>query len=264
MNNKNDYIKDGYLYDLDQRDNLIADIPFYIEYAQKNNGSILELGCGTGRVSIELAKAGHNITGLDLSQKMLEVYRDKITALPNEIQNRINIVNGNMSKFHLNKKYSLIIAPFRVFQALTDDIDIKNCLSCIKEHLENDGTFIINVFRPYKILDTDWCSGKKLQWEREDPRTGNYVIKSDLREKIDTKKQIIYPKFIYEIKDKQGNVVEIVEELELRYYYYDQLKTLLIDNGFTIDEEFGWYDKSEIENGRELIMICRQKGAYCI
>jgi len=262
--NRYDYIKDANLYDLDQRDIVVADIPFYIEYAQKSKGLILELGCGTGRVSIELAKAGFYITGLDLSQKMLEVYKDKIENIPNDVKNRIEIINGNMTNFNLEKRYSLIIAPFRVFQALTKEEDIKKCLSCIHKHLDNNGIFIINVFRPNKQLDESWCSEEKIQWEREDPRTGNFVIKKDLREKIDTRNQIIYPKFIYEIKDKEGNVEIITEELELKYYYYNQLKTILLQNDFEIIEEYGWYDKSRIEDGRELIMICRQKGAYCI
>ena len=78
MEIKNQYINTAKLYDLDQRDNLIADIPFYLEYAKKLNGKILELGCGTGRVSIELAKNGYFVTGLDLSESMLEIYKNKL------------------------------------------------------------------------------------------------------------------------------------------------------------------------------------------
>ena len=262
--NKHDYIKTANLYDLDQRDNLVADIPFYLEYAHRYKGCILELGCGTGRVSIELAKAGYFITGLDLSQKMLEVYEGKIKTLSKDVQNRINIINGNMANFNLDKKYSLIIAPFRVFQLLTVEDEINNCLNCIWKHLDDDGIFIVNVFRPNIILDESWCSGERIQWEREDPITGNLVIKKDVRERIDTIQQIIYPKFIYEVKDKEGNIEKITENLQLKYYYYDQLKSKLSSNDFDIIEEYGWYDKSPIETGRELIMVCKQKRAYCV
>ena len=262
-NIKNRYINTSKLYDLDQRDNLIVDIPFYMEYAKKQNGHVLELGCGTGRVSIELIKAGFSVTGLDLSEKMLEIYKDKIKALKNDEQKRVNIINGNMADFNIDRKFSLIIAPFRVFQALTEENDIKNCLNCIRKHLEINGVFIINVFRPKKDLDESWCSRENIQWERDDPKTGFHVIKKDVRERIDTKNQIIYPKFIYEIMDKNGNIEKIAEDLELRYYYYDQLKSILEENDFSITEEYGWYDKSDIRNGRELIMVCK-KGAYSV
>ena len=263
-NIKNRYINTSNLYDLDQRDNLIVDIPFYMEYAKKQNGYILELGCGTGRVSIELIKAGFSVTGLDLSEKMLDIYKDKIKDLEYDKQNNVNIVIGDMANFNLSTKFSLIIAPFRAFQALTKEEDIKSCLNCIRKHLDINGIFIINVFRPNKLLDESWCSGENIQWERKDPKTGFNVIKKDVRERIDTENQIIYPKFIYEIMHKDGNIEKIIEDLELKYYYYEQLKMVLEENGFTITEEYGWYDKSEIENGRELIMICKQNGAYSV
>lgn len=252
---KNRYVNSANLYDLDQRDILVVDIPFYIEYAKKQNGNILDLGCGTGRVSIALAKLGYAVTGLDLSEQMLEICRNKIKNLPKDIQQKIKIINGNMANFNIDKKFSLIIAPFRAFQALTNDNEIKNCLKCIKNHLENDGIFIVNVFRPYKILDESWCSGENIQWERDDEKNGTHVIKKDIREKIDTKNQIIYPSFIYEIRNKNGDIEKYTEQLELKYYYYEQLIKLLKENGFKILEEYGWYDKSRIENGKELIII---------
>jgi len=263
-NNKNDYIRNGYLYDLDHRDNLIDDIPFYIGYAHNYSKHTLELGCGTGRVSIEIAKSGFLVTGIDLSKEMLKVFQEKIENLPKDIKSRIIIQQGNMTNFNFDNKYSLIIAPFRVFQALTKDTDIKNCLKCINTHLEDNGIFIINVFRPNKVLDDSWVSNENIIFEQEDPRTGNYVIKKDIREKIDTINQIIYPKFIYEIKDKNGNIETVIEKLELKYYYYDQLKKLLEENNFIVTEEYGWYDKSTIINGRELIMICKKKGSYSV
>jgi 2-polyprenyl-3-methyl-5-hydroxy-6-metoxy-1,4-benzoquinol methylase len=149
---KNRYVNSANLYDLDQRDN-VADIPFYTEYAKRQNGNILDLGCGTGRVSIELAKLGYFVTGLDLSEQMLEIYKNKINDLPEKIQEKIEIITGNMAEFKMDTKYSLIIAPFRAFQALTKENDIQNCLKCIKDHLDGNGIFIINVFRPYKVLD---------------------------------------------------------------------------------------------------------------
>ena len=262
-NIKNRFIKTSNLYDLDQRDNLVVDIPFYLEYAKKQNGYILELGCGTGRVSIELIKEGFIVTGLDLSEKMLDIYKDKIKDLSNYKQNRANLIIGDMANFNIDSKFSLIIAPFRAFQALTKKNDIKNCLSCINKHLDHNGIFIINVFRPNKVLDESWCSGENIQWERNDPKTGFLVRKKDVRERIDTKNQIIYPKFIYEIQDKDGNIEKKYEDLELKYYYHDQLKTILENNNFIVTEEYGWYDKSDIRNGRELVMVCK-KGAYSV
>ena len=71
----------AWLYDVDNRDNLHDDIPFYLEYAKQQQGEILELGCGTGRVALALAADGFRVTGLDLSQQMLDVFRKKMAVM---------------------------------------------------------------------------------------------------------------------------------------------------------------------------------------
>ncbi|MHB1483071.1 MAG: class I SAM-dependent methyltransferase [Saccharofermentanales bacterium] len=61
------------LFDIDNRDNLYSDLPFYLDYAKAQKGEVLELGCGTGRVALTLAREGLKVTGLDLSDEMLDV-----------------------------------------------------------------------------------------------------------------------------------------------------------------------------------------------
>jgi ubiquinone/menaquinone biosynthesis C-methylase UbiE len=126
------YLKAAKYYDYDNRDNLTADIPFYLEYAEKTGKDILELGCGTGRVAIPIAEAGYTVTGLDLSDSMLEVFKTKLKSASEEAKSRIKYINSDMSNFSFDIKYDLIIAPFRAFQALTQDYDINNCLKCVR------------------------------------------------------------------------------------------------------------------------------------
>ncbi|MDD4774789.1 MAG: class I SAM-dependent methyltransferase, partial [Eubacteriales bacterium] len=215
---ENIYNNSAWLYDLDNRDHLSADIPFYLEYAKKQNGEILELGCGTGRVALALAAGGLHVTGLDLSQPMLDIFRDKLSARP-EYADKINLVYGNMRNFRLDKKFAMIIAPFRAFQAVTDDVDIFNTLLCVRGHLVNDGIFIVNVFNPRPVMDESWCYDETVQWERLDEHTGNYVVKKHRGDKIDTEKQIIYPRYIFEVTYPGGRTQRITEDLKLKYYY---------------------------------------------
>ncbi|HBL84426.1 MAG: methyltransferase type 12 [Clostridiales bacterium GWF2_38_85] len=253
---KNLFRNTAWLYDVDKRDNLQADIPFYIDYAKMQKGEILELGCGTGRVSIALARQCFKVTGLDLSIQMLDIFRAKTENEP-ELKDKITIVHGDMSDFNLQKKFSMIIAPFRVFQALTEDDVIKQSLRCIREHLTYDGIFIINVFNPRPVMDEGWCYPETVQWERLDENTGNYVVKKHWGDKIDTQNQIIYPHYAYEVTDKNGIKSRHTEDLKLKYYYDNQLSQTLENAGFRIKEKFGWYDKSTIEDcKRELIFIC--------
>ena len=242
------------LYDFDNRDNLRDDIPFYRDCAA---ASVLELGCGTGRVSLALAESGARVHGLDLSPHMLELFHEKLARADAEVRGRVTVTEGNMADFSLEERFALIIMPFRAFQALTEDSDIDGSLRCVREHLAPGGRFIINVFlpRPRRRMRR-WCYPERVQWERE-LDTGERIVKKHSGDRVDLKRQIIYPRFAYEVT-RPGGVTERVEEaFTLKYWYPRQLQKRLREAGFRIAESYGWYDRSPMKRGaREQIYVC--------
>jgi ubiquinone/menaquinone biosynthesis C-methylase UbiE len=94
------------------------DIDFYVSAAKEFAEPVLELGCGSGRVTLAIAQAGFRITGLDLSPKMLAQAEEKITKLPDEVRPRVTLLQGNMANFALHERFRLVIIPFRSFQHL--------------------------------------------------------------------------------------------------------------------------------------------------
>lgn len=250
----------AWLYDLDSRDNLRDDLPFYLEFAMKYPGEILELGCGTGRVALFLASKGIDVTGIDLSEQMLDVFKNKLGNVDNNSNmGKINLIHGNMKDFSLDKKFSMIVAPFRAFQAITDSNDVLNSLMCIRKHLDDEGIFIVNVFNPSPIMDESWIYPEKTQWKRVDEQTGNYVVKKHWGDKIDTVNQIIYPHFAFEVTYTNGKTERIVDDLPMKYYYSNQLRKVILDSGMSIIDEYSWYDKSPLD-GREIIFVCKRDG----
>ncbi|MCL2194533.1 MAG: class I SAM-dependent methyltransferase [Oscillospiraceae bacterium] len=238
----NTYQHAANFYDLDYQ--YAADIPFFRRYAQ--NGPVLELACGTGRVSIPLAQSGLRVHGLDLSPQMLDVFRAKLPQLAPDVRDRISITQGNMASFDLGEKFPLIIIPFRSFQALTEDADIAGCLQDARNHLAKDGRFIINCFVPQKGM-RKWCYPEKTHWERDG------VSCKSFGERIDTKRQIIYPVMVYEHGENQ----RIEEPLTLKYWYPRKLRKVLRDAGFRIVEQYGDYDGGKIKrHGGEQIYVC--------
>ncbi|MCL4459570.1 MAG: class I SAM-dependent methyltransferase [Chloroflexi bacterium] len=87
------------------------DLDFYLGYSRSADGKILELGCGTGRILIPTAVAGCRIVGLDLSEHMLARCRQKLRGQPREVQERVRLIQGNMTSFDLKETFSLITTP---------------------------------------------------------------------------------------------------------------------------------------------------------
>ena len=116
--------------------------------AHEAAGPVLEIGCGTGRVLIPTARAGVEIIGLDSSSKMLGACREKLALEPDEVQSRVKLAKGDIRRFDLNKRFHLVIIPFRPFQHLLSVEDQMRCLACVHKHLIDAGQLVFDVFNP--------------------------------------------------------------------------------------------------------------------
>ena len=96
------------------------DVAFYRDAVREFGDPVLELGCGTGRITMALAQMGKRVTGLDLSERMLERAALKRAALNKEERERVHLVQADMTRFDLGEKFQLIIIPFRPFQHLLE------------------------------------------------------------------------------------------------------------------------------------------------
>ncbi|MDH5806946.1 MAG: class I SAM-dependent methyltransferase [Candidatus Methanomethylicaceae archaeon] len=120
------------------------DIEFYRNEARKAQGKVLEIGCGTGRIYLELLKDGIDIYGIDISKKMLEELKKKAKIMGLTPKVRL----GDMRNFRFREKFSLIIVPFRSFlYNLTTEDQLKT-LKNFKRHLIKGGRLILNFFYP--------------------------------------------------------------------------------------------------------------------
>ena len=115
------------------------DTVFYVNSVKKYGDPALELGCGTGRITMAVAEAGYRIVGLDLSDKMLRRAEEKRATLRREARERVHLVQGDMTRFDLDEKYRVVIIPFRPLQHLLEVQQQKSCLESVRKHLWSDG-----------------------------------------------------------------------------------------------------------------------------
>jgi ubiquinone/menaquinone biosynthesis C-methylase UbiE len=130
-----------------------GEIEFYRGLASEvrgKGGSLLEIACGTGRVAIRLARDGTRTVGLDLSQKMLAVAREKSEGITN-----IRWVHADMCAFDLGETFDLVIIPGHAFQNLNTSQEQVACMQCIYRHLTPGGHLVVHLDHQ----DFGWLGG---------------------------------------------------------------------------------------------------------
>lgn len=236
------------------------DIEFFMDLAQESGGPILEVGCGTGRVLIPTARAGLQITGLDLSQHMLDVCRQVLENEPPEVQDRVTLIQNDMRNFSLGKTFSLVTTPFRPFQHLLTVEDQISCLTSIRNHLEPGGALILDIFNPSLQALTADNLGEEIGLEPEfTTPEGIKVLRFDKAVSRDLINQIIQVELIYYLTHPDGRKERLVHAFPLRYLFRFEAEHLLSLCGFEVEDLYADYQKNPLGSAYpgELIFVAR-------
>ena len=236
------------------------DVEFFVDFAQDSGGAVLEVGCGTGRVLIPTARAGIPITGLDLSDHMLEVCRQRLKDEPREVQDQVTLVQGDMRDFSLGKTFSLVTTPFRPFQHLLTVEDQISCLTSIRRHLEPGGTLILDIFNPSLKAITADNLGEEIGAEPEfTTPEGIKVLRFNKTISRDIINQIIQVELIYYLTHPGGQKERLVHAFPLRHLFRFEAEHLLSRCGFEVEDLYADYQKNPIgfTYPGELIFVAR-------
>lgn len=231
----------------DRMNDFDGDVAFYKSLALEAQGSILELCCGTGRLTIPLAKAGFDVTGLDFTLSMLDCARKK-----NE-ENGLDIefVQGDMRKFSLDKTFDFIFIPFNSIQNTYSMDDIVSIFNCIKRHLSPNGLFAFDIFNP----NLDYLVRKPDEkYEAKNFRTESGEEFSLVQTmSYDRAKQVNKVRWHINIGGETK-----VEELDMRVFYPQEMDAILTLNGFEIISKFGDFERGEFNSeSPKQIYVCR-------
>ena len=238
-----------------------SDIPFWVEMAQASGGPVLEIGCGTGRVLIPIARAGIDITGMDLSPFMLAVCRRNLAEEPAEVQSRVRLVEGDMRAFDLGRQFSLVTLPFRPFQHLTTAEDQMACLHGIHRHLLPGGRLVLDLFNPSLPYLVD--EGRQ-QEQGDGPEfampDGRRVVRCFRVTERDYFNQVQHVELIYYVTHPDGRNERLVHSFPMRYLFRFEAEHLLARCGFAIEALYADYDKKPYgsEYPGELIFVARK------
>jgi SAM-dependent methyltransferase len=229
---------------------LRKDIPFYIGQARKYGDPVLELACGTGRITIPLAEKGLRVTGIDLSPEMLAEARKKAA----EKGLAISWVEADIRDFSLPRKYNLILFPFNSIAHLTEPWDLEACFKRVRRHLSGRGRFIIQMFNPdLKILQRG-PARRHVAARYPDP-DGRGIVTITESNHYDRATQMNHLKWEFSLGKKRWT-----EDLDMRIYFPREMDALLMHNGFRIEHKYGDFDRSPFKSeSPNHILVCRAK-----
>ena len=223
-----DLIYDAGIYDA--MNTSTDDLPFYKRWLPKNKeANILELCCGTGRLTIPIAKDGYQVTGVDITPSMLQQAK---TKAKNEGL-KIKFIEADIRTLHLPEKYDLIFIPFNSIHHLYTNQSLFQAFSAVKKHLKNNGLFLLDCFNPdlQFIVEGEKERKEIAQYTTEDGR--NVHIKQQMKYESDT--QINRIEWHYYIN---GNF-HSTQNLDMRMYFPQELDAYLQSSGFKIVHKFG-------------------------
>ena len=226
------YDKIARLYDPWSR-SVVEDVPFYLDEARRSGGPVLELAVGTGRIAVPIAASGIPVVGVDLSEEMLQVARERAREIGAELDLRY----GDMRDPPVEGTFPLVLVPFRSMLHMETDADRRAVLRAIKRHLAPDGRLIFDVFAPAAddIEDTHgkWIEREPGIWER-----------ADWNEQTRT--------LVLRVRDETAE-----SEMSLAWLSMPEWRLLLAEEGFEVDALYGWFDRSPWAGGEDSIWVCR-------
>jgi SAM-dependent methyltransferase len=221
---------------------------FYLALAQQLGGPVLELGCGTGRITIPLARQGVNITGFDIVPEMLAQARQKAKELP------VHWIEADVRTFLLETRFSLIFATGATFQHLLTRSDQEAMLARVREHLTTEGHFAFDILlaRPKVMVTVE----EERDWFSYVDEHGRNVRVSG-NDYYDPIRQIRHETAYYRWRDEQGEEITRRERLVLRYIFPQEMEALLHYNGFKVLHCYeNWNLNPPTDESRVLVYQC--------
>jgi SAM-dependent methyltransferase len=237
----------GLLYDAVPAYVARSDVSFYVEEAARVGGTVLELGCGTGRILLPLARSGRLVTGLDGSEQMLARCAAKVLDEVAPVQARITLHHHDARSFQLGAMYDLVIAPFRIVQHLTTIDDQLRLLDAVAAHLAPGGRFLFDVFNPH-FAKLAAASGEEQEDTPELALPDGRTLRRTFRvTRVRWVEQVSEVELIYYVSAAPGAAAHrYVQSFDMRWYVRAELVHLLARAGFRVEEIHGNFDYSPL------------------
>lgn len=252
-----EHYADATLYDLAYRHRR-SDVHFYRLLADERlsfgaPSPIVELACGSGRLTLPLLKAGHTVIGLDRSVTMLAAASRRLRKLPVSRRNSCLLYRADMRSFALKTRVSFIVSAFHSLQHLVGDEELLACLKCVHDSLSPDGWFAFDVLPPHP----DWLNVLGgLRWS---PRTFRHPttglrVRHGTSHSYDPDTKALHMRLHYQPVDEEGRQLGEAQVVRLchRQFWPGDIERLLSEAGFDVLARYSDFNPAAVETRESL------------
>lgn len=236
---------------------LTADRRFYVALCRQIGGPVLELGCGTGRISRALAAAGLDVVGIDFATPMLVEARSKQQAA--RLPGRLEYRQGDIRTLRLRRRFPTVIAPFNVFMHLETPDAMQAALATVRAHLAHGGAFLFDVLMP-PVAQLTFHSGKVLRG-RACLSPGGQMLAYEEAFSYDplTQLQLIEARFV----EPTSRLVRETLTLQHRIWFPQELAFHFAAARFVTQGAFGAFDGAPLhaESSHQIYLLAPARAA---
>ena len=235
--------------------NLQHDVPFYLQLAEETGGPVVELACGTGRVLLPIARAGFEVTGIDMSQAMLDRLQAKLDREPLDVQSRVALKCADMRDYRFTRKFRLAFCTGNSFLHLLNTDDQLACLASVREYLADNGRLAISIFAPsyHRLAAPDETTTSLYR----DPESGIDMTLTELSHRRFENQAIDSSAFV-DRTGLDGRVRRYSAKVTLCWIHHREMHLLLRHAGFNVIEVYGGWDRRPFDRNSELqIFVAR-------
>ncbi len=218
-------------------ESVTEDVEFYVEEARRAGGVVVELACGTGRITVPVARAGIEVIGVDGSAAMLEVARERAAAAG--VAELVDLRLGDLRDPPVPERVALVLIPFRSLLHMTTEEDRVRALRAARELLVPGGRLVFDVFAPSSD-DIEATNGRWLErepgiYERADWDEGERTLTLSVR---------------------RG---EEASTMVLAWLSPIEWRRLLERAGLELEAHYGWFDRRPYAGEEDFVFVARRR-----
>jgi len=243
------------LYDVDLEEDP-GDVDLYLALARRTGGPALELGVGTGRIAVELGRAGIETTGVDLDRAMLERAAARLNAAGAAAAGRVHVVEGDMVDVRLPSAgtFRLGFIALNTLFVLGTRARQRAAIATLAAHLAPGGLAVVDCWLP-DVDDLARFDGRLIfEYERRDGETGRTVTKVAAA-RHDGPLGVVDLTTIFEEGEIGGPAIRWIRRDALRLVSADELRSFAEDAGLAVEQLAGSYDLDPLGPGSERAIL---------